>query len=86
MFNCQGAGWCKDVKRNVIHDENPGFVTGFVKAKDVDYLFNVTDAKWTGDTILYSHVGGTFLGFTRYHMSLKISLGIVFRVKILFCH
>ncbi|KAE9614720.1 hypothetical protein Lal_00036092 [Lupinus albus] len=57
-FNCQGAGWCKVEKMNLIHDENPGTVTGIIRAKDVDYLSKVADHKWTGDTILCSHVGG----------------------------
>ncbi|XP_028771504.1 probable galactinol--sucrose galactosyltransferase 1 [Neltuma alba] len=57
-FNCQGAGWCKVGKKNLIHDENPGTVTGIIRAKDVDYLSRVADDKWTGDTIIFSHVGG----------------------------
>ncbi|OIW16414.1 hypothetical protein TanjilG_19130 [Lupinus angustifolius] len=58
VFNCQGAGWCKVEKLNLIHDENPGTVTGIIRAKDVDYLSKVADDKWIGDTILFSHVGG----------------------------
>ncbi|KAI4306268.1 hypothetical protein L6164_029561 [Bauhinia variegata] len=58
VFNCQGAGWCKVGKKNLIHDENPGITTGFLRAKDVDYLPKVADEKWTGDAIIYSHVAG----------------------------
>ncbi|KAK7277007.1 hypothetical protein RIF29_18156 [Crotalaria pallida] len=58
VFNCQGAGWCKVGKRNLIHDESPGTVTGIIRAKDVNYLSKVADDKWTGDTIIFSHVGG----------------------------
>lgn len=64
VFNCQGAGWCKVGKKNLIHDENPGTVTGIIRAKDVDYLSRVADDKWTGDSIIFSHVGGMFLGLT----------------------
>ncbi|KAJ7963496.1 Alkaline alpha-galactosidase seed imbibition protein [Quillaja saponaria] len=58
VFNCQGAGWCKVGKKNLIHDENPGTVTGVIRAGDVDYLPKVADDKWTGDTVLFSHLGG----------------------------
>lgn len=63
VFNCQGAGWCKVGKKNLIHDDNPGVVTGVIRAKDVDYLSRVADDKWTGDAIIYSHLGGMFFGF-----------------------
>ncbi|KAK4275250.1 hypothetical protein QN277_018366 [Acacia crassicarpa] len=58
VFNCQGAAWCKVGKKNLVHDENPGTITGIVRAKDVDYLSRVADDKWTGDTIIFSHVAG----------------------------
>ncbi|KAG5235966.1 alkaline alpha galactosidase family protein [Salix suchowensis] len=58
VFNCQGAGWCRVGKTNLIHDENPGTISDFVRAKDVDYLSRVACDGWTGDSVLYSHVGG----------------------------
>ncbi|KAJ6417555.1 hypothetical protein OIU84_003307 [Salix udensis] len=58
VFNCQGAGWCRVGKTNLIHDENPGTISDFVKAKDVDHLSRVACDGWTGDSVLYSHVGG----------------------------
>ncbi|KAJ6980533.1 hypothetical protein D5086_022697 [Populus alba] len=58
VFNCQGAGWCRVGKTNLIHDENPGTINGSVRAKDVDYLPRVACDGWTGDSVLYSHVGG----------------------------
>ncbi|RLN03683.1 putative galactinol--sucrose galactosyltransferase 1 [Panicum miliaceum] len=57
-FNCQGAGWCRVGKKNLVHDEQPGTVTGVVRARDVDYLAKVADQSWNGDVIVYSHVGG----------------------------
>ncbi|WJX65012.1 flavodoxin-like fold protein [Trifolium repens] len=58
VFNCQGAGWCKVGKKNLIHDENPGTVTGIIRAKDIDYLSTVADDKWTGDAVIFSHLSG----------------------------
>lgn len=59
-FNCQGAGWCEVEKKNLIHDKQPGTITGIVRAKDVDYLQRVAGDGWNGDVIVYSHVQGTF--------------------------
>jgi raffinose synthase len=58
VFNCQGAGWCKVGKKNLIHDENPGTVTGIIRAKDIDYLSTVAGDKWTGDAVIFSHLSG----------------------------
>ncbi|CAO2184082.1 unnamed protein product [Urochloa humidicola] len=57
-FNCQGAGWCKVGKKNLVHDEQPGTVTGIIRAQDVGYLAKVADQSWNGDVIVYSHIGG----------------------------
>lgn len=58
VFNCQGAGWCKVGKTNLIHDENPCTITGSIRAKDVDYLPKVADHGWNGDSVIYSHLSG----------------------------
>ncbi|MCD7450565.1 flavodoxin-like fold protein [Datura stramonium] len=56
VFNCQGAGWCRVGKKNLIHDYQPGTITGIVRANDVNYLPKIAHDGWTGDTILYSHL------------------------------
>ena len=56
VFNCQGAGWCKVGKKNLIHDCQPGTITGIVRANDVNYLPRIAHDGWTGDAILYSHL------------------------------
>ena len=61
VFNCQGAGWCKVGKKNLIHNENPGTITGVIRAKDVNYLPRVVDDTWTGDTVIFSHLGGMYI-------------------------
>ncbi|KAJ0571613.1 putative galactinol--sucrose galactosyltransferase [Helianthus annuus] len=58
VFNCQGAGWCKDGKKILTHDEQPSTITGVIRAKDVNYLPKVADSTWDGDAVAYSHVGG----------------------------
>lgn len=60
IFNCQGAGWCRVGKKNLIHDEHPDTITGVIRAEDVDFLPRVADDRWSGDTVIFSHLGGTF--------------------------
>lgn len=59
-FNCQGAGWCKDEKKYLIHDQQPGTITGYVRTNDVHYLHKVAAFEWTGDSIIYSHLRGKY--------------------------
>lgn len=73
VFNCQGAAWCKVGKRNLVHDEQPGTVTGIVRACDVNYISRVADAGWTGDAVVYSHLGGEVV-YLPQNASLPITL------------
>jgi len=57
-FNCQGAGWCGAGKKNLIHDAQPGTITGAVRGRDVSRLPEVAGDGWNGDVIVYSHVAG----------------------------
>uniref|UniRef100_A0ACD5U4J4 Uncharacterized protein n=1 Tax=Avena sativa TaxID=4498 RepID=A0ACD5U4J4_AVESA len=61
VFNCQGAGWCRVVKKTRIHDEAPGTLTGSVRAEDVDAIARVaaaTGRDWDGESVLYAHRAG----------------------------
>lgn len=58
VFNCQGAGWCKDTKKTRIHDTSPGTLTGSVCAVDVDSIAQVAGADWNGETVVYSYRSG----------------------------
>ncbi|XP_039058539.1 probable galactinol--sucrose galactosyltransferase 1 [Hibiscus syriacus] len=73
VFNCQGAGWCGVTKKMVNHDEQPATITGFIKARDVEYLPQVAEDGWTGDSILYSHLGGEVTYLAR-NASIPITL------------
>lgn len=57
-FNCQGAGWSRVEKRNLIQNQEPGRLTGIIHA-DVNYLPRIANDSWSGDTIIYSHLHGT---------------------------
>jgi len=58
VFNCQGAGWCRVDKKNLIHDSQPKTISGAIRSMDVDYLPEIADENWDGDSIVYSHRGG----------------------------
>ncbi|KAM3320314.1 hypothetical protein P3S67_007514 [Capsicum chacoense] len=61
VFNCQGAGWCKVGKKNLIYDCQPGTITGIIHANDVNYLPRIAHDGWTGDAILYSYLHRDFV-------------------------
>ncbi|MQL78327.1 hypothetical protein Taro_010769 [Colocasia esculenta] len=73
VFNCQGAGWCRFGKKNLIHDEQPGTITAFIRSKDVDYLPRIVDNGWNGDTVVYSHLGGEVV-YLPHNVSLPVTL------------
>ncbi|GAA0172904.1 hypothetical protein LIER_26634 [Lithospermum erythrorhizon] len=61
IFNCQGAGWCRVGKTNLIHDEQPGTISGIIRAKDIHYLPKFAHNGWSGDAIVYSHYRGDLI-------------------------
>ncbi|XP_042500149.1 probable galactinol--sucrose galactosyltransferase 1 [Macadamia integrifolia] len=73
VFNCQGAGWCRVGKTNLIHDEQPATITGVIRSMDVDYLPKVAEEGWNGDTIIYSHLAGELVYLPK-NASLPITL------------
>uniref|UniRef100_A0A7N0RC68 galactinol--sucrose galactosyltransferase n=1 Tax=Kalanchoe fedtschenkoi TaxID=63787 RepID=A0A7N0RC68_KALFE len=74
VFNCQGAGWCKVGKTNLIHNQEPSALTGVVRAKDVNYLPKVASDGWNGDAIAYSHLAGEVVYLPK-NSSLPVTLG-----------
>lgn len=58
VFNCQGAGWCKETKKNQIHDTSPGTLTGSIRADDADLISQVAGEDWSGDSIVYAYRSG----------------------------
>ncbi|KAG0459428.1 hypothetical protein HPP92_022556 [Vanilla planifolia] len=72
-FNCQGAGWCRIGKTNLVHDQQPDTITGFIQGRDVNYLHKVAEEDWNGDVIVYSHQGGEVV-YLPIEASLPITL------------
>nr|DAD24350.1 TPA_asm: hypothetical protein HUJ06_025814 [Nelumbo nucifera] len=57
VFNCQGAAWCTVRKKNMIHDEKTSSITGIIRSKDVDHIHKIAEEGWSGDAVIYSHLG-----------------------------
>ncbi|KAL3534300.1 hypothetical protein ACH5RR_002761 [Cinchona calisaya] len=58
VFNCQGAGWCKIVKKTRIHDASPGTLTGSVQSSDVDTISKLAGPNWDGEAVIYAQRSG----------------------------
>ncbi|KAL9232564.1 hypothetical protein vseg_007663 [Gypsophila vaccaria] len=58
VFNCQGAGWCRIMKKTLIHDTSPGTLTGSVQATDVDSIAEVSGSDWNEEVIVYMYRSG----------------------------
>ena len=58
VFNCQGAGWCKEMKKTRIHDIAPGTLTSSVTAQHVDSISKLSGTDWDGQSIVYAYRSG----------------------------
>ncbi|XP_073025561.1 probable galactinol--sucrose galactosyltransferase 1 [Primulina eburnea] len=73
VFNCQGASWCRDSRKNLIHDKEPEMNTGIIQAKDIPYITSIAENEWNGDCIMYSHRSGKLV-YVPTNMTLPIKL------------
>ncbi|CAA6670120.1 unnamed protein product [Spirodela intermedia] len=73
VFNCQGAGWCRFDKKNLIHDEDPGPISAAVRSRDVEHLQKIAGDAWEGDAVVFSHLGGELVYLPR-ESSLPVTL------------
>ncbi|XXG53315.1 hypothetical protein AAC387_Pa03g1425 [Persea americana] len=73
VFNCQGAGWCRVGKKNLIHNEQPGTVTGIIRSRDVCCSPKIAGDGWNGNAIIFSHLGGEVLYLPK-NTSLPVTL------------
>ncbi|GAB4851607.1 Probable galactinol--sucrose galactosyltransferase 2 [Ancistrocladus abbreviatus] len=76
VFNCQGAGWCKIVKKTRIHDASPGTLTGSVCATDVDTISQVAGPNWNGEVVVYAQRSGELVRLPK-GASLPVTLKVL---------
>lgn len=61
VFNCQGAGWCRVIKKTRIHDSAPVTITGSVRIEDVDSIAQLAGSGWNGEAIIYAFKSGELI-------------------------
>ncbi|XP_078180752.1 putative galactinol--sucrose galactosyltransferase 2 isoform X2 [Carex rostrata] len=61
VFNCQGAGWCRVIKKTRIHDSAPATITGSVRIEDVDSIAQLAGPGWNGEAIIYAFKSGELI-------------------------
>ncbi|XP_074320479.1 putative galactinol--sucrose galactosyltransferase 2 [Silene latifolia] len=76
VFNCQGAGWCRIVKKTLIHDTSPGTLTGSVQATDVDSIADVAGPDWNKEVIVYMYRSGELVRLPK-GASLPVTLKVL---------
>ncbi|KAL8133434.1 hypothetical protein AgCh_008773 [Apium graveolens] len=75
VFNCQGAGWCKVVKKICIHDPSPETLTTTVKVNDIDSIDQVAGPYWNGKAVIYAHRSGVLT-----HLPKESSIPVTLKV------
>ncbi|CAN4120260.1 unnamed protein product [Withania somnifera] len=76
VFNCQGAGWCKVIKKTRIHDASPGTLTTAVQTTDVDTIAQLAGPGWNGDSVAYCFRSGKMVRLGR-GASLPVTLKVL---------
>lgn len=69
VFNCQGAGWCKVIKKTRIHNASPGTLTSSVQATDVDTIAQLAGPGWNGDSVVYSFRSGKVIPYRSFSLN-----------------
>ncbi|XP_038878259.1 probable galactinol--sucrose galactosyltransferase 6 isoform X2 [Benincasa hispida] len=77
IYNCQGAAWNSQERKNTFHDTNSDAITGYVKGRDVHAISEVaTDPDWNGDCAFYRHCSGDLITLP-YNSALPVSLKVL---------
>ncbi|KGN65125.1 probable galactinol--sucrose galactosyltransferase 6-like isoform X2 [Cucumis sativus] len=77
IYNCQGAAWNSQERKNTFHDTNSDAITGYVKGRDVHAISKVAaDPDWNGDCAFYRHLSGDLVTLP-YNSALPVSLKVL---------
>ncbi|RZC53855.1 hypothetical protein C5167_012704 [Papaver somniferum] len=59
VYNCQGAAWSTEERKNVSHPTGTSALTGIICGEDVHLISDIiADPKWNGDVVIYRHSDG----------------------------
>ncbi|KAI3931194.1 hypothetical protein MKW92_045942 [Papaver armeniacum] len=59
VYNCQGAAWSTEERKNVHHPTGTDALTGVIRGEDVHLISDIAaDPMWNGDVVIYRHSDG----------------------------
>ncbi|KAI3857732.1 hypothetical protein MKW92_041683 [Papaver armeniacum] len=59
VYNCQGAAWSTEERKNVHHPTGTDALTGVIRGEDVHLISDIAaDPMWNGDVVIYRHSNG----------------------------
>ncbi|CAM8966358.1 unnamed protein product [Rhodiola kirilowii] len=77
VYNCQGAAWNINERKNTFHETGSEAVTGAIRGHDVHLIANAaTEHDWSGDCALYCHKSGDLIVLP-FDASLPVSLKVL---------
>ncbi|XP_022933539.1 probable galactinol--sucrose galactosyltransferase 6 isoform X1 [Cucurbita moschata] len=77
IYNCQGAAWNSQERRNTFHDTNSDAISGYVKGRDVHHISEAAaDPGWNGDCAFYCYRSGDLVNLP-YNSALPVSLKVL---------
>lgn len=78
VYNCQGAAWNSEERKNTFHHTNSDAITGYVRGRDVHHIAEaaVDGAAWDGNVAVYAHTTGALVTLP-YNVAMPISLKVL---------
>ncbi|XP_076958835.1 putative galactinol--sucrose galactosyltransferase 6 isoform X2 [Bidens hawaiensis] len=77
VYNCQGAAWNVNERKNTFHETRPDAVTGAINAHDVHLIADAAvGPDWSGDCVMYRHHTQDVIVLT-HGASLPVSLHVL---------
>lgn len=77
VYNCQGAAWNRDERKNTFHETNSEAITGYIRGRDVHLIAEAAlDSDWDGNVALYAQRTG-LLTTLQYNVAMPVSLKVL---------
>lgn len=77
VYNCQGAAWNSEERKNTFHQTNSEAITGYVRGRDVHLIAEAAvDDHWDGNVAVYAQRSATLLTL-QYNVALPVSLKVL---------
>ncbi|KAJ7956736.1 Raffinose synthase family protein [Quillaja saponaria] len=77
VYNCQGAAWNINERKNTFHQTKSEAITGFVRGRDVHLISEAAiDPDWNGDCAVYCHRSSEVVVIP-YNVAMPVSLKVL---------